>query len=223
MTTMTLVAGAPPRDRLEWTAVAGLLGFVAALQLSIAAAGICLARHARLLGRHAGPGPGAMGSAALLLAPAGVRGVDAGVGGLLTGSPHELHRLEATRPVPAGAGRLQVGAGEPRADGLQRHHHRRRRERDSRHRAVRDVQLRPSRPATAGHARALHDLFGPAGAGDLRGGGAAALRRHGTGRGRPSSCRHSPSPSRSRSRAARGWAWCWPSRCCSSSRMSGCS
>jgi putative inorganic carbon (HCO3(-)) transporter len=43
MTTMTLVAGAPPRDRLEWTAVAGLLGFVAALQLSIAAAGICLA------------------------------------------------------------------------------------------------------------------------------------------------------------------------------------
>jgi O-antigen ligase len=43
MSTVTLVAGAPPRDRLEWTAVAGLLGFVAALQLSIAAAGICLA------------------------------------------------------------------------------------------------------------------------------------------------------------------------------------
>ena len=43
MTTLTLVAGAPPRDRLEWTAVAGLLGFVAALQISIAAAGICLA------------------------------------------------------------------------------------------------------------------------------------------------------------------------------------
>ena len=41
MTTLTLVAGAPPRDRLEWAAVAGLLGFVAALQLSIAAAGIC--------------------------------------------------------------------------------------------------------------------------------------------------------------------------------------
>ena len=34
MTTLTLVAGAPPRDRLEWAAVAGLLGFVAALQLS---------------------------------------------------------------------------------------------------------------------------------------------------------------------------------------------
>ena len=81
MTTMTLVAGAPPRDRLEWTAVAGLLGFVAALQLSIAAAGICLARHAGLLGRHAGAGPGAMGSAAVLLAAAGLRGVDAGVGG----------------------------------------------------------------------------------------------------------------------------------------------
>ena len=43
MTTLTLVAGAPPRDRLEWAALAGLLGFVAALQLSIAAAGICLA------------------------------------------------------------------------------------------------------------------------------------------------------------------------------------
>ena len=28
MTTLTLVAGAPPRDRLEWAAVAGLLGFV---------------------------------------------------------------------------------------------------------------------------------------------------------------------------------------------------
>jgi putative inorganic carbon (HCO3(-)) transporter len=43
MTTMTLVAGVPPRDRLELAAVAGLLGFVSALQLSIAAAGICLA------------------------------------------------------------------------------------------------------------------------------------------------------------------------------------
>ena len=43
MTTLTLVAGAPPRDRLEWAAVAGLLGFVSALQLSIAAASICLA------------------------------------------------------------------------------------------------------------------------------------------------------------------------------------
>ena len=43
MTTLTLVAGAPPRDRLEWAAVAGLLGFVSALQLSIAAAGIFLA------------------------------------------------------------------------------------------------------------------------------------------------------------------------------------
>ena len=43
MTTVSLVAGAPPRDRLEWAAVAALLGFVSALQLSIAAAGICLA------------------------------------------------------------------------------------------------------------------------------------------------------------------------------------
>lgn len=43
MTTLTLVAGAPPRDRLELAAVAGLLGFVSALQLSIAAASICLA------------------------------------------------------------------------------------------------------------------------------------------------------------------------------------
>ena len=36
-------AGAPPRDRIEMAGVAGLLVFVGALQLSIAAAGIVLA------------------------------------------------------------------------------------------------------------------------------------------------------------------------------------
>ena len=43
MATVTLAAGAPPRDRIELAGVAGLLGFVAALQFSIAAAGIFLA------------------------------------------------------------------------------------------------------------------------------------------------------------------------------------
>ncbi len=43
MTTVSQLAGAPPRDRLEWAALAALIGFVSALQLSIAAAGICLA------------------------------------------------------------------------------------------------------------------------------------------------------------------------------------
>lgn len=43
MTTVSIAAGAPPRDRLELAGVAGLLGFVAALQISIAAAGIMLA------------------------------------------------------------------------------------------------------------------------------------------------------------------------------------
>jgi O-antigen ligase len=43
MTTLSLTAGARTRDPLETAGVAGLLGFVAALQLSIAAAGILLA------------------------------------------------------------------------------------------------------------------------------------------------------------------------------------
>jgi O-antigen ligase len=41
--TLTLTAGAPPKDRLELGGLAALLGMVAALQLSIAAAQICLA------------------------------------------------------------------------------------------------------------------------------------------------------------------------------------
>lgn len=43
MTTLTLTAGAPPRDRIELIGLAAVLGMVAALQLSIAAAQICLA------------------------------------------------------------------------------------------------------------------------------------------------------------------------------------
>jgi O-antigen ligase len=42
MTTLTLTAGAPPRSRVEWTGLAALLAFVAALQFSIAAAGVLL-------------------------------------------------------------------------------------------------------------------------------------------------------------------------------------
>ncbi|MFN2444059.1 MAG: O-antigen ligase family protein [Vicinamibacterales bacterium] len=43
MTTVSLTAGLPPRDRLELGGLAALLGMVAALQLSIAVAQICLA------------------------------------------------------------------------------------------------------------------------------------------------------------------------------------
>jgi O-antigen ligase len=43
MTVASIAAGAPPRDRVELAALVGLLGFVASLQVSIAAAGICLA------------------------------------------------------------------------------------------------------------------------------------------------------------------------------------
>lgn len=43
MTTLTLTAGAPPRDRIELVGLAALLGMVAALQLSIAASQIFLA------------------------------------------------------------------------------------------------------------------------------------------------------------------------------------
>ena len=43
MTTATLAAGARTRERLDVIGYAGLLGFVVALQVSIAAAGILLA------------------------------------------------------------------------------------------------------------------------------------------------------------------------------------
>lgn len=43
MTTVSIAAGAPPRDRIELAGIAGLLVFVGALQVSIAAASITLA------------------------------------------------------------------------------------------------------------------------------------------------------------------------------------
>ena len=43
MTTLTLTAGVPPRDRLEQIGLWSLVGIVAAMQLSIAAAQILLA------------------------------------------------------------------------------------------------------------------------------------------------------------------------------------
>ena len=102
-------AGAPPRDRLELAGVAGLLGFVGALQLSIAAAGIVLAFT---LGCWAGSfvlvHHESVGRAAVLLAAAGLRGADAGLGGVLARSAHELHRLQAARAVPDRADGLPV-------------------------------------------------------------------------------------------------------------------
>jgi O-antigen ligase len=43
MATVSIAAGAPPRDRIELAGIAGLLAFAGALQVSIAAAGILLA------------------------------------------------------------------------------------------------------------------------------------------------------------------------------------
>ena len=43
MSTVSIAAGAPPRDRIEFAGLAGLLAFVGALQVSIAAASILLA------------------------------------------------------------------------------------------------------------------------------------------------------------------------------------
>ena len=43
MATVSIAAGVPPRDRIELAGLAGLLAFVGALQVSIAAAGILLA------------------------------------------------------------------------------------------------------------------------------------------------------------------------------------
>ena len=61
MTSLTLTAGDPPSDRLEYGALVALLGFAAALQLSIAIADILLALclllwSASMLKRHERPG-----------------------------------------------------------------------------------------------------------------------------------------------------------------------
>ncbi len=176
MTTLTLVAGAPPRDRLEWAAVAGLLGFVSALQLSIAAASICLAVTLACWAGALVLGPGALGRPAVLLAAAGLRRLDADLGRRLARSAHQLRRLQAAGRLPAGPGRLSARARQPRADDLQRHHHGRRRQRDPRHRPVRAAQLRPPGPAAARRDGALHDLLGSAGAGHRRRRRAPALR-----------------------------------------------
>ena len=168
MTTLTLVAGAPPRDRLEWAAVAGLLGFVSALQLSIAAASICLAitlscwAGALVLGQERWDAP------AVLLAAAGLCGLDADLGSRLARPAHQLHRFQATGRLPPRARGVSTGPGQPRADDLQRDHHGGRRQRHSWHRPVRVAQLRPPRPAAPGRDGALHDLLGSAGAGHRR-------------------------------------------------------
>ena len=176
MTTLTLVAGAPPRDRLEWAAVAGLLGFVSALQLSIAAASICLAvtltcwAGALVLGQERWDAPRFFWP--LLVYAAWTLDL----GRRLARPAHQLRRLQAAGRLPARAGGLPTGTGQPRADDLQRHHHGRRRQRDSRHRPVRAAQLRPPRAAATGRDGALHDLLGSAGAGHRRRRRAPAVR-----------------------------------------------
>ena len=82
MTTLSLTAGAPPRDRLEQIGLWSLVGIVAAMQLSIAAAQILLAiavarvaglaHHARRAARSAARSSGrCVAYAALTLASAG--------------------------------------------------------------------------------------------------------------------------------------------------------
>ena len=69
MTTLSLTAGVPPRDRLEQIGLWSLVGIVAAMQLSIAAAQILLAVAATGVARLAHhPRRAARGAAVFLAA-----------------------------------------------------------------------------------------------------------------------------------------------------------
>ncbi len=86
MTTLTLTAGVPPRDRLEQIGLWSLVGIVAAMQLSIAAAQILLAVAALAwLASHITRGE-RLEAPRVLLAARRLRGADAGVGRLLARS-----------------------------------------------------------------------------------------------------------------------------------------
>ena len=177
MTTMTLVAGAPPRDRLEWTAVAGLLGFVAALQLSIAAAGICLAltlacwAGTLVLGQERWEAPRffwpllvyaawTLVSAAFSPDPR-TSFIDSKQLVLFLLVPAVYKLARGNRALTVFNVIITVGAASAILGivqyGMFNYDH---------------LGQRPQ-----GTLGALHDLLGSAGAGDLRGGGAAALRR----------------------------------------------
>ena len=176
MTTFPLTAGVPPRDRLEQIGLWSLVGIVAAMQLSIAAAQILLAVAALAwLVSHISRGE-RLEAPRVFLAARRLRGADAGVGRLLARSRSQLHRLQAAGAADARADHLRSRARRARQFGAEHRADDRRRQRLRRHRAVRGAQLRRPRPPAAGHAVALDDLLGHVDAGDLRRDGAAALR-----------------------------------------------
>ena len=182
MTTLTLTAGVPPRDRLEQIGLWSLVGIVAAMQLSIAAAQILLTIAVLAwLASHIARGERL--EAPPFFWPLVVyAGADAGLGRLLARSGSQLHRQQAARAVHARAADLRFRARRARQFGAEHHADHRRRQRVRRHRPVRGVQLRRPRPPPAGHAVALDDLLGHVDAGDLR------ARRRGCCTARPAAC-----------------------------------
>ena len=95
-----------------------LFGMAGALQFSIAAAQILLARRARLLAGAARRPARALRGAALLLAAGRLRRRDARLGGALARSAHQPDRLQAARAVPARAARLPLRDRRSRAHTL---------------------------------------------------------------------------------------------------------
>ncbi len=146
MTTLTLTAGVPPRDRLEQIGLWSLVGIVAAMQLSIAAAQILLTiAVAAWLASHLARGERLAAPpffwplvvyAALTLVSAGFS-LDPG---------SQLHRQQAARAVHARAADLRFRARRARQLRVEHRADHRRRERVCRHRPVRGVELRRPRP-----------------------------------------------------------------------------
>ena len=161
-------------DWIERIGYFSLLGFVAALQLSIAAANIFLAVALLMWLRPCHRGA-AHRSAAVLLPARRLRDADADFCGLLGRSERQLRRLETARPVSRRADGVRVRARHESAARRPGDHHRRRIERALRHLPVRRAAVRQPRPPTAGRARPLHDLLGRVDAGDVRRGRAHSV------------------------------------------------
>ena len=170
------------RMKREWINSVGyfaLLGFVAALQFSIAAANIFLGLAllmwlAHVIARAAHRG------AAIFLSARRLRRAHARLGGVLRRSERQFRRLETTRAVPRRADGLRVRARRESTVRRSGDHHGRRIERVVRHFPVRRTAVRQSRPTAAGRARPLHDLLGRADAGDMRGRGADSVHERST-------------------------------------------
>ena len=171
-----------PRERVGWWA---LVGVVASLQLSIAAAQICLAMAVAAWLARVASTAGALVVPAIawpLVAYALWTLLSAGVSRDPSISVPDTKQLVLFLLVPV-VYRVRARAAGPHAGhgcALGR-----RGQRVHRRRAVRPAQLRQPRPPAAGHAVALDDLLGHADAGHLRQRRAAALRsaRSGVGGG----------------------------------------